>query len=160
MQGTALKRPNWDSIVNRTVSAYNIISKSINPANLYNIELTSSQIKVLATFVERDCYSMTELSQMLSVTLPTMTAMVDRLMQNGMVKRHRNENDRRVVLVKLTPEGKKVIDTIMTIRKQEIEKLFQMLSPQEVALFVDSIEQVAQLLKKARGTQAEKTNLS
>lgn len=154
MEGPALKKINWDNIVNRTLSAYNVISKSINPANLYKIELTSSQIKVLATFVERDCYSMTELSQMLGVTLPTMTAMVDRLIQHGLVKRHRNENDRRVVLVKLTPEGKKVIDNIMTIRKQEIEKLFQVFSPQEVALFVDSMEQVARLLNKARITQA------
>jgi len=154
MEGTALKKLNWDHIINRTLSAYNVISKSINPANLYKIELTSSQIKVLATFAERDCYTMTELSQLLSVTLPTMTAMVDRLIQNGLVKRHRDENDRRVVLVKLTPEGKKVIDNIMTIRKQEIEKLFQFFSPQEVVLFVDSIEHVAQLLKKARTTQA------
>jgi DNA-binding MarR family transcriptional regulator len=154
MEGTALKKLNWDHIINRTLSAYNVISKSINPANLYKIELTSSQIKVLATFAERDCYTMTELSQLLSVTLPTMTAMVDRLIQNGLVKRHRDENDRRVVLVKLTPEGKKVIDNIMTIRKQEIEKLFQVFSPQEVVLFVDSIEHVAQLLKKARTTQA------
>ena len=83
METSAIKKLNWQDIVERIVSAYNVISKSINPANLYKIELTSAQIKVLATFIERDCYTMTALSQLLSVALPTMTAMIDRLIQIG-----------------------------------------------------------------------------
>jgi len=150
METSAIKKLNWHDIVERIVSAYNVISKSINPANLYKIELTSAQIKVLATFIERDCYTMTALSQLLSVAMPTMTAMIDRLIQIGLVKRERDERDRRVVLVRLTPEGKKVIDTLMVIRRQEIEKLLQALTHEEVNLFLNSIESVAQLLAKAR----------
>jgi DNA-binding MarR family transcriptional regulator len=156
METSAIKKLNWHDIVERIVSAYNIISKSINPANLYKIELTSAQIKVLATFIERDCYTMTALSQMLSVALPTMTAMIDRLIQIGLVKRERDERDRRVVMVRLTAEGKKVIDTLMEIRKQEIEKLLQVLTHEEVDLFLGAIENVAQLLSKARSNSEER----
>ena len=156
METSAIKKLNWHDIVERIVSAYNIISKSINPANLYKIELTSAQIKVLATFIERDCYTMTALSQMLSVALPTMTAMIDRLIQLGLVKRERDERDRRVVMVRLTAEGKKVIDTLMVIRKQEMEKLLQVLTHEEVDLFLGAIENVAQLLSKARSNSEER----
>ena len=156
MEPSAIKKLNWHDIVERIVSAYNVISKSINPANLYKIELTSAQIKVLATFIERDCYTMTALSQMLSVALPTMTAMIDRLIQIGLVSRARDERDRRVVMVRLTAEGKKVIDTLMVIRKQEIEKLLQVLTHEEVDLFLGSIENVAQLLAKARSNSEER----
>ena len=107
MEIRALKQLDWKDIMVRILNSYNAISKSINPENLYKIELTSSQIKVLATFTERECYSMTELSQILSVTLPTMTAMIDRLILSGLVKRERDERDRRVVLVRLTGDGKK-----------------------------------------------------
>ena len=150
MESRALKQLNWNDIMDRILNSYNAISKSINPANLYKIELTSSQIKVLATFTERECYSMTELSQMLSVTLPTMTAMIDRLIQSGLVKRERDERDRRVVLVRLTGDGKKVISNLMEIRKQEIEKVLRTLEHEEVEVFLGSIESVAQLLTKAR----------
>jgi MarR family transcriptional regulator, organic hydroperoxide resistance regulator len=150
MENRALKQLNWNDIMDRILNSYNAISKSINPANLYKIELTSSQIKVLATFTERECYSMTELSQMLSVTMPTMTAMIDRLIQSGLVKRERDERDRRVVLVRLTGDGKKVISNLMDIRKQEIEKVLRTLEHEEVEVFLGSIESVAQLLTKAR----------
>jgi DNA-binding MarR family transcriptional regulator len=150
MEIRALKQLDWKDIMDRILNSYNAISKSINPANLYKIELTSSQIKVLATFTERECYSMTELSQMLSVTLPTMTAMIDRLIQSGLVKRERDERDRRVVLVRLTGDGKKVISNLMEIRKQEIEKVLRTLEHEEVEVFLGSIESVAQLLTKAR----------
>jgi DNA-binding MarR family transcriptional regulator len=150
MEIRALKQLDWKDIMDRILNSYNAISKSINPANLYKIELTSSQIKVLATFTERECYSMTELSQMLSVTLPTMTAMIDRLILSGLVKRERDERDRRVVLVRLTGDGKKVISNLMEIRKQEIEKVLRTLEHEEVEVFLGSIESVAQLLTKAR----------
>ena len=150
MENRALKQLDWNDIMDRILNSYNAISKSINPANLYKIELTSSQIKVLATFTEQECYSMTELSQMLSVTMPTMTAMIDRLIQSGLVKRERDERDRRVVLVRLTGDGKKVISNLMDIRKQEIEKVLRTLEHEEVEVFLGSIESVAQLLTKAR----------
>jgi DNA-binding MarR family transcriptional regulator len=150
MESSAIKKLNWNDIVKRILAAYNVISKSINPANLYKIELTSSQIKVLATFIEQECYTMTELSQILAVTLPTMTAMIDRLIQNGLVTRNRDESDRRVVQVRLTAEGKKVIDNLMEIRKQEIEKLVKTFERAEVEVFMSSIENVAQLLAKTR----------
>ena len=95
MESRAVRQLNRNDILDRILNSYNAISKSINPANLYKIELTSSQIKVLATFTERECYTMTELSQILSVTLPTMTAMIDRLIQSGLVNRERDERDRQ-----------------------------------------------------------------
>ena len=109
MESSALKKLNWNDIVERILAAYNVISKSVNPANLYKIELTSSQIKVLATFMERECYTMTALSQILSVTMPTMTAMIDRLIQSGLVTRERNESDRRVVMVRLTARERRLL---------------------------------------------------
>jgi len=154
MESSAVRQLNRNDILDRILNSYNAISKSINPANLYKIELTSSQIKVLATFSERECYTMTELSQILSVTLPTMTAMIDRLIQSGLVNRERDERDRRVVLVRLTGEGKKIIHNLMEVRKQEIEKVLKMLDQKEVEIFLGSIESVAQLLTKAR-TQVE-----
>jgi DNA-binding MarR family transcriptional regulator len=157
-KSSAVKKPGWKEIIDRVLTAYNDISKSINPANLYQIELTSSQIKVLATFSEREYYTMTELSQMLSVTLPTMTAMIDRLIQGGLVTRERDERDRRVVLVRLTAEGKQIISNLMQIRKQEIEKILQFLGEEELDTFWHSIETVAQLLAKAHAMQEDQYN--
>ncbi|WP_370289776.1 MarR family winged helix-turn-helix transcriptional regulator [Nocardioides sp.] len=44
------------------------------------------------------------------VTSGTMTNRVDRLTTRGLVERHPDPNDRRGVLVRLTPEGKQAVD--------------------------------------------------
>ncbi|HWJ83622.1 MAG TPA: MarR family transcriptional regulator [Nocardioides sp.] len=48
------------------------------------------------------------------VTSGTMTNRVDRLTARGLVERHPDPSDRRGVLVRLTPEGKKAVDGAFT----------------------------------------------
>ena len=154
VENTALKKLNWNDIMQRILNAYNDISKSINPAELLKIELTASQIKVLTAFNDKHEHTMTELSQALAVTLPTMTAMVDRLMYNRLVTRGRDENDRRVVRVRLTDDGKKMLADLMEVRKKEFEQILKVLSDYEIDLFLSSIENVANLLSKARAKRS------
>lgn len=52
----------------------------------------------------------TALYQTMLVTSATMTARLDRLEQRNLIARHPAPNDRRSVLVELTPEGRAIID--------------------------------------------------
>ena len=44
----------WDAMGNRIFLAYNEISKTINPRQLIKVDLTSSQIKVIASFFQQE----------------------------------------------------------------------------------------------------------
>jgi DNA-binding MarR family transcriptional regulator len=79
-----------------------------------------------------------------------MTAMVDRLETANMVKRERDTDDRRVVRVQLTAGGKKELQKLVQIRRDEMEKILIHLTEDEMKNFLVSIETVAQLLTKAR----------
>jgi DNA-binding MarR family transcriptional regulator len=140
----------WDDAISKILTAYNAVSRSINPTQLLKVDLTSSQIKVLVGFFERDSYTMTELSKTHSVSVSTMTSMVDRLLQSGLIERQRDEVDRRVVRVSLSREGKKMVKYLMQVRRGELEKFLHELTPEEVELFVTSIETVAQYLTMAK----------
>ena len=146
----SLKRQDWDKLLQRIMTSYNDISRSINPKGLLKINLTTAQIKLLTCFSDKDTHSMTELSISLAVSMPTITAMVDRLETANMVKRERNSVDRRVVQVRLTAAGKRELKKLSTIRKEEMEKILMNLSETEMNTFLGSIEQVARLLTKAR----------
>ncbi len=141
---------NWDASICRILKAYNAISRSINPTQLLKVDLTSSQIKVLASFADQEQFTMTELSRAHAVSVSTMTSMVDRLIQNGLLDRQRDDKDRRVVRVHLTPEGMKMVKHVMNVRRQELEKFLQELSSPEIKEFVQSIETVARFLSKAK----------
>ena len=146
----SLKKQDWDKLLQRIMTSYNDISRSINPKGLLKINLTTAQIKLLTCFSDKDTHSMTELSISLAVSMPTITAMVDRLETANMVKRERNSVDRRVVQVRLTSAGKKELKKLPTIRKDEMEKILMNLSEKEMKTFLGSIELVARLLTKAR----------
>ncbi len=140
----------WDTILRRIMTSYNDISKAINPKGLLKINLTSAQIKLLTCFSNKAELTMTELSNNLAVSMPTMTAMVDRLVNSKMVERERNNIDRRVVRVKLTDAGEKILKKLVRIRRKEMEKILMNLSEGEMESYLTSIEVVARLLAKAR----------
>jgi len=143
-------KKDWDSLLKRIMSSYNDISRSINPKGLLKINLTTPQIKLLTCFNGNDEHTMSELSKNLSVSLPTMTAMVNRLEASKMVKRERDSMDRRVVKVSLTRAGERELTRLVSIRKKEMERILMNLDEDEMKNFLVSIEAVARLLTKAR----------
>jgi MarR family transcriptional regulator, organic hydroperoxide resistance regulator len=64
-----------------------------------------SAIKILETFGD---ISLSELSDRMSARNSTITGVVDRMERNGLVERIRSEEDRRVTLIRLTPEGARI----------------------------------------------------
>jgi len=156
----SLKKEDWDNLLHRIMSSYNDISRSINPKGLLKINLTTAQIKLLTCFSDKDEHTMTALSKSLTVSMPTMTAMVDRLEAANMVKRERDTDDRRVVRVQLTAGGKKELEKLVHIRRGEMEKILMHLTEDEMKNFLVSIEAVAHLLTKARNKRDLGNNCS
>jgi DNA-binding MarR family transcriptional regulator len=149
MRDLTKKNEGNDTVI-RIVNAYNEISKCINPVQLLRFDLTSSQIKVLMSFSEKDSFTMTELSKAHFVSVSTMTSMVDRLIHSGFIERNKDKKDRRIVRVSLNADGKKTVKNLIKARKQELEKFYFELSFKEREKFVKSIENVAHYLSTAR----------
>jgi DNA-binding MarR family transcriptional regulator len=145
-----LHKPDWGSLIKRIMFSYNDISRSINPKGLLKIDLTTAQIKLLTCFSDNDHHTMSELSKKLSVSLPTITAMVNRLEHSKMVRRERDRMDRRVVKVSLTKSGHRELTRLVSIREKEMERILMNLTGEEMTRFLISIEAVARLLTKAR----------
>ena len=147
----SLSKKDWDNILKRIMTSYNDLSKSINPVELLEINLTPAQIKALTCFGgDGEELNMSELSQHLGVSMPYMTAMADRLVKAKMVKRERDNIDRRVVKVWLTDAGMNTLKKLMSIRRKEMERILMNLSQEEINNFLTSVEIVARLLTKGR----------
>jgi DNA-binding MarR family transcriptional regulator len=83
--------------------------------------LTSARVFTLLAFNTSEIMKMKELSNSLSLTSSTMTRMIDNLVKEGLVERGHEPRDRRLVIVKLTNEGKKLTGNI----KEYKEKYFK-----------------------------------
>jgi DNA-binding MarR family transcriptional regulator len=67
--------------------------------------LTHAQFDILATLGNTSGMSYKELGERTLITKGTLTGVIDRLEQKGLVERARNDGDKRSFFVRLTPQG-------------------------------------------------------
>ena len=88
-------------------------------------QLTPPQVFTIMVLQERESCSFSDLSQMLKVSAPTVTGIIDRLEKAEYVLRVPSKEDRRVIHIELTAKGDKFGKQI---RQHVKEKWAQMLS--------------------------------
>jgi DNA-binding MarR family transcriptional regulator len=91
---------------------------------------------------------MGELSKNAQVAMPSMTEMIDKLERHGMAERSRDENDRRVVKVKLTAKGQQLRKEFMQKRFNDLKNMFGKLSSEELDELIDSLKKARLILEK------------
>ncbi len=73
-------------------------------------ELSHAQFELLIELFERGELPAGELAAAARLTPATVTQMLDHLAEHGQVERVRSQTDRRVVVSRLTPQGRKAIE--------------------------------------------------
>ncbi len=91
---------------------------------------------------------MNELARHLGITRPAATGLADRLIAQGLVARQGDRADRRVIRVRLTPKGRRVLDNIWNQKRRMIQQVFGQISPADRAQYLSTLERVAQILSE------------
>jgi DNA-binding MarR family transcriptional regulator len=81
---------------------------------LSDLELTPSEINVLANLADGRDRTVTELAVAVGSRPTTLTGVLDRLDRRTLIVRTARPGDRRAVLIKLTPDGRKTASRIRT----------------------------------------------
>lgn len=95
-----------------------------------------------ALFRRRDGVTMSELSRMLLVSNGNATTVVDRLENDGLVRRTQSEADRRTVFVALTEAGLAQFETLASDHEREVNRVFNALSEAEIDVLTDILKRV------------------
>jgi len=107
-----------------------------------------SQLKAMTAFSEDSLLSMGELCKMANVKMPSMTEVVDRFEKEGILERIRDDEDRRVVKVRMTEKGKEMHKNVLKRRADELTKMFGILTAEDRVKLVDSLRNVSEVLNK------------
>ncbi|MBN6186383.1 MarR family transcriptional regulator [Aneurinibacillus sp. BA2021] len=73
-----------------------------------------------------------DLAHRMEITLPSISALADKLVMNGYVERQRAEADRRIVLLVLTEKGKRSIRDFQEKKRKAMQHLYGLLSEEEI----------------------------
>lgn len=93
----------------------------------------------LMGILKHGSYTLGELALMHSVSAATMSKTVTALEERGWVQRVRSDTDRRVVNVKLAPEGLRVLDEIDAHTVHRISQLLSSLSPEDGEILLSGL---------------------
>ena len=88
---------------------------------------------------------MSELAAARNVALNTATSLVDRLVAAGLVQRHGDPADRRVVRIALTPVGRVLVERLRTVRRAAIRELLDDLDDDQIDAILAAIPALARL---------------
>jgi len=77
-------------------------------------DITVSQLQTIISIYNHGEVSMTQLSALTGVSPPSASAMVDRLVEKGILMREHSARDRRKVMVRILPKAVKGIQQIET----------------------------------------------
>ncbi|QPQ29728.1 MarR family winged helix-turn-helix transcriptional regulator [Lysinibacillus sp. JNUCC 51] len=104
--------------------------------------ITPPQFVALQWLEELGDITIGDLSNRLYLAFSTTTDLVDRMEKNELVKRVRDENDRRVVVVHLLEKGERIIQEVIEKRQQYLQEKLVGFNEQEVAQLSSYLEKL------------------
>lgn len=110
-------------------------------------EIGDSQIMVLH-LLNKGSYMTSELARMQNVTMPTMTRIVDQLVDKGYVERRQDPEDRRCIFLKLTGDGKEISLQVEEQIKEELRRFLSPLSEEQLEDIKRAHKHLASLLRE------------
>lgn len=104
--------------------------------------LSGSQRLVLRALVDEGPCQVSEVANHLGVTLSAATGLVDRLVKAKLATRDRDQKDRRVVWVKVTPEGEEAVRAAEHRRRAALGQLVGHLSEEDLSTLCGILERI------------------
>jgi MarR family 2-MHQ and catechol resistance regulon transcriptional repressor len=115
-------------------------------------ELGDSDFRVLEVLLHKGSMPVNAIGPKVFLTPGSISVAVDRLYEKGLVTRVDSATDRRVRVVGLTPEGRKLIKLIFNAHARQMEKLAGVLTASERLQLIETLKKLgkhaAQLSEK------------
>lgn len=110
--------------------------------------LKTAQYRVLGVLMKSGPCPISEIGRVLYISKPYMTVLIDSLMEKGWIDRGHNPDDRRVILVSITSEGKKHLHRAFEVYKEDVKTLLSRLERNDIGQLCSSAERLREILEK------------
>jgi DNA-binding MarR family transcriptional regulator len=74
--------------------------------------------------------------------MPDVTRLLDRMEQSGLIARAREDNDRRMVMTRITPKGRRLLDGLDELVEREHERNFAALTKDQLRTLIGLLSAV------------------
>jgi MarR family 2-MHQ and catechol resistance regulon transcriptional repressor len=107
-----------------------------------------ARYRMLEVLVRPGPHSLSEIGRVLNISKPYMTVLIDDLMEKGWIKRGYDPDDRRVILVTITPSGKKHLHRASDSAKTCVKTLLAGLDREDTGQLCTSLGHLQKIFGK------------
>jgi DNA-binding MarR family transcriptional regulator len=137
-----------DEIINKLLSIKPLYLINFSRSSKLRSKATLGMNLVMMLLNKHGTLAMSQLSRMMAIPKPNVTALIDKMIDKGLVERIHGENDRRVINIRLTKKGMKLKNEIDNTIKSDISQQLSKLSGEDIILLYESLNKVHSILMK------------
>jgi DNA-binding MarR family transcriptional regulator len=123
------------------------------PDRWLSLNLTIAQLKSLFFINFEGTTSSKNLAAALRVTPPNVTGIIDRMVEQGLVSREYNQQNRRMQLLKLTSKGEDLINELKVRQTAHLSKLLEKLDVGELKILIQGMTSLVSAAEKYQENQ-------
>ncbi len=111
-------------------------------------DLTPRQYAVLVAVAEREGLSQTNLVEMTGIDRSTLADIIRRMLKKGLVQRRRTKEDARAYAVKLTEEGRRMLQSAVPMARKVDDRILEALPTAQRERFLTDLNTIVKALGK------------
>lgn len=129
-----------------------LIRKLMRAGELYSKELdkkykvSAPQLAALNVLLQGGAMPLSQIARQIMVDSSTLTGVIDRLEQKGLVSRLRNDADRRIIRIELTPAGQTLAEKAPPPVQMKIVKGIRKLEEAERWKIIEGLRKLAEMI--------------
>ncbi|MDD5130172.1 MAG: MarR family transcriptional regulator [Candidatus Omnitrophica bacterium] len=120
----------------------------LHHSDIYKGKITLSQLLILNLLSSQEASKMTDLAKLMKVTTAATTGIVQRLVVLGYVQREYDQQDRRIIRIRLSAKGAELLKKLNQQRTQLLIKIFSQISEDDRGEYLRIVTQVKNILDK------------
>ncbi|MGA8943089.1 MAG: MarR family transcriptional regulator [Thermoactinomyces sp.] len=124
-------------VFQRVVAIYHLLLLE----KLKDYRLSFSHARVIHQLRIREPRTSADISEKLEISASSLSGMLDRLEQTGMILRKRDRKDRRIIWIYLSEKSKKMIEEVTELQAQKISKHLEEIdfTPEELDVLIEKM---------------------
>ena len=109
---------------------------------LVRLGISMAQLNIMYTLQRDGVMTMSRLADVLGVSLSNASGLVDRMEERGFIERTRVPEDRRVVLVRITEAGTRILDETDALSDGLLREILARLDPAELPVIAHAVSEL------------------
>ena len=123
-----------------------------------DLEFSKSELFALLIVDRHREVIMSKIAEYINAPMSTANGIIERLVKKGYLDRDRSETDRRIVVIRLTEEGKSLVNGLKNIVLEYIKLIYDALDDEERRLIFKIFDKITRIIAQKDSTG--KTDIS